>query len=317
MEDDRYLDALATFDEPEESDYPPDRVELFTHDVQGRRLPCEFVQLNQRYAYHLRKIGAWLDADYDYFGLFFGYPGSGKSHLMIRTALYLNADFCLDDITFTPDEFDEWVTRAAPGAVGLFDEADVMANHHASNVLRALTRNLQRIREKRLVTLFATPTMRDMSDYFAFRARMVVYCKMDDRDPLNRGYVRFWQNQDLIADLFARMKKAYSENSRVYESAFATLGNSYQGRMVPNDWPIDAKEYSRKKEAARRAMQESEGDTPKARELKVRRSALLNLQRFFMGVTGKELTQRDLAKIFDVSQGTIHNDLKALAKGND
>lgn len=311
MEDDRYLEALEALSEEEDDSYPPDRVQQFTTDVQGRRLPCEFVQLNQRYAHHLAKIPSWLDAQYDYFGLFFGYPGSGKSHLMIRSALYLNADFSLDDITFTPEQFDDWVTQAAPGSVGLFDEADIMAEHHANNVLRALTRNLQRIREKRLVTFFATPTMQDMSKYFAFRARMVVYCKMDDRDPLNRGYIRFWQNQDLIADLFARMKKAYSENSRVYESAFATLANSYQGRMVPDDWPIDPRAYSRKKESARREMQEQDKETPKRREMRVRREAIPRLQKLFMQLTGKELTQKEIGFVFDVSHATISTDMRA------
>lgn len=263
MVDDRYLSALRDVAKDTETEKIPDRTKKYTHDIYGNKLPCEYIQLNEKFVYHLKKIPLHLEAKNDYFGLCFGYPGSGKTHIMIRACLLLNHKFSLDDISFTVPQLEEWIQDAKPGSVGLFDEADAMAEGYYDTVLRSLVRNMQRIRTKGLVLFFNTPTMRDMHNYFAFRAKMVVYAYVPkNTNPANRGYIHLYQDQDLIADLFARMKKAYSETSRVYDAAYSTLKNNYNGRSVPDDWPINEKAYEEKKEAARRELESMGALTP-------------------------------------------------------
>ncbi|MCA1800645.1 MAG: hypothetical protein LC650_05075 [Actinobacteria bacterium] len=300
--EDRYLQQLREITKDTESDGVPDRVKKYTHDINGARLPCEFIQLNEQVVYHLNKIPKHINAGNDYFALCFGYPGSGKTHSLIRACLYLNASFSLDDISFTIPQLEEWIREAEPGSVGLFDEADAMANGYYDSVLRSLINNSKRIRTKRLVLFFCTPTMKDMHHFFAFRAKMVLYSFVPKKTaPDNRGWLHMWHDQDLISDLFARMKKAYSENSRVYDSSFSTLRNKYIGREVPSDWPIDEAAYEAKKELGRRELEEREGLTPTQAVHKFRSEVIRNLDRW---VSEKQLdvTQKDLAWIVKLSR---------------
>lgn len=263
MMDERYLAELKAVAKEDSSPNIPDKVKDYTTDIHGKPLPCEFVQLNEQLDYHIQKIPKHIAAGNDYFGLCFGYPGAGKTHLMERICLRLNADFGLKDITFTVSQLDEWILTAKEGSIGLFDEADVMSDGYYDKVLRALIRNMQRIRTKKLILFFCTPTMKDMHHYFAFRAKMVLYSFVPkNKPPSERGWIHLWHDQDLIADLFARMKKAYSENSRVYDAAYCTLKNKYIGTKVPKDWPIDIDAYEKKKELARQALEADGGLTP-------------------------------------------------------
>lgn len=280
MIEERYLSQLQALAKSDEAvKQVPDRVKQYTHDIHGRKLPCEFVQLNEQLVFHLNKIPAQIAAKNDYFAMVFGYPGSGKSHLLQRIGLYLNSEFSLNDIVFTPRQLDEWIEKAKPGSVGVFDEADIISDHHANAILQAYIRNLKRIRTKRLIIFSATPTMKDMKSFFAYRAKLVLYSFIPKNTaPDNRGWIHAWHDQDLIADLFARMKKAYSENSQVYNQSFSTLKNKYNGRSIPPDWPIDEKAYEDKKEAARKEMEAKDGLTPDAAVRAYRERVIKNLE---------------------------------------
>lgn len=321
----QYLAELRAVAQSSDTTEVPDRVIKLTHDVHGRRLPCEFIQLNEQYVHHLKKIPRHIEADNDYLGMCFGYPGSGKTHLMERTCLYLNAGFGLKDISFTPDQLDDWIEKAPPGSVGLFDEADVISEGYYSDVLRALIRNSKRIRTRNLILWYATPTMADMSKYFAFRAKMVVYPFVPkNTDPGNRGYCHVWHDPDLIADLFARVKKAYSETSQVYNKSFCTLKNKYMGKQVPDDWPIDRDAYEAKKEAARKEYSKTEGLTPKRAMLKERDTRIASVDKLLRGakcsdcgkpLMPKAISQSKLAKAFDLTRSRYSEILNQGGRG--
>lgn len=306
--DERYLEELQEISNEGSDKHIPDKVKNYTHDRNGKKLQCEFVQLNQKYVHHLNKIQDQIEAKNDYFALCFGYMGAGKSVHLQKTCTYLNADFGLKDIVFTVDQLDEWVTKAPVGSVGIFDEADAMSGNSYDEVLQALIENSKRMRTKRLVLFFATPTMRDMHHFFAFRARMVIYCYVPkNTKPTNRGYIHVWHDQDLIADLFARMKKAYSENSRVYDKAFSTLKNNYNGRQFPPDWHINEEEYEKKKEKARKELQATRGMTPKQAVMKYRNKTIKKIDTLH-NTNGVKLHQKDLAKAFGLSR-TRYSDI--------
>lgn len=299
--DEQYLEALQEIAGDKNTLHIPDKVKEYTHDVHGKKLPCKFIQMNEQVYYHIDKIYRnWINNNYDYVGLVFGYAGAGKSHFMQRVATLLNADFSLNDITFTPKQFDEWVTNAKEGSVCIFDEADVMAEHHAKTVLTSLIRNMKRIRTKKLIIFLVTTNMGDMHKYFASRARVCYYVKLDENNPANRGYINMWHRQDLIADLFARIKKAYSEHSRVYESTYKTLQNKYIGRMIPPDWHINEEEYEAKKEAARK-----EGDQDKIITASQVTAEQIKAVEKFCTENKYLITQKMLAKFFGVTQPRI------------
>jgi len=318
MEEERYLKELkGIINSDEDTKKVPDRVKKYTTDIHGNPLPCEYVQLNEQVDFHLQKIPRHIETKNDYFGMCFGYPGSGKSHLLQRISLRLNHSFCLDDISFTPKQFDDWVSNAAPGSVGVLDEADVMSEHHSAKMLQTVIRNLKRIRTKRLIIFFATTNMKDMKSYFASRAKMVLYSFVPkNTDPGNRGWLHMWHDQDLISDLFARMKKAYSENSRVYSSSFCTLKNKYNGRDVPVDWPIDEEAYEDKKESARKEFELAEGLTPTAAVHKFRLGVVQRLELLGLKLEDKasyRLTQSEKAEIIDLKQRQYQNLLQEVS----
>jgi hypothetical protein len=301
MIDDRYLEALKELTKDTETNNIPDRVKKYTHDINGKKLPCEYIQLNEQYVHHLNKIPLHIQSKNDYFALCFGYPGAGKTRHLIKTCLYLNADFGIKDISFTIDQLEEWIRDAPRGSIGLFDEADAIAGGYYDLVLQSLIRNMQRIRTKGLILFFCTPTMRDMHHYFAFRAKMVIYCYVPKNTaPDNRGWIHLWHDQDLIADLFARMKKAYSENSRVYNSAFSTLKNKYNGQQTPPDWHINEEAYEKKKEEGRRAIQKEGSLTPRQATIKERDKRIAKIDQL-LRTNNLHVNQKDLAKAFDIS----------------
>lgn len=309
MVDDRYLAELKALTKNTVEDNILDRVKKYTHDITGKKLPCAFVQLNEQVVFHLNKIPKHIEAKNDYFALCFGYPGAGKTHAVMRCCTYLNAEFSLKDIVFTVPQLEEWISHAPIGSVGLFDEADAIAGGYYDEVLRSLIRNMQRIRTKRLVLFFNTPTMRDMNNYFAFRAKMVLYCFVPkNTNPSNRGYLHMWHDQDLIADLFARMKKSYSETSRVYDSAYSTLKHKYIGRDIPDDWHIDEKAYEKKKEQARKDLEKAGGLTPKAAVSEFRKDVIIRLDKWANHLQCKQCkevlspSKSDLAKLVDLKR---------------
>jgi hypothetical protein len=295
----------------QEHEEVPDRVKKYTKDVYGRDLPCEFVQLNERLVYHLNKIPEYVSdkGKYDYLGLCFGYPGVGKTHTLQRICLYLNAGFSLDDIHFTAKQLEEWIDKAPPASVCIFDEADVMASNYYDKVLRAIIQQSKRIRTKRLVIFMATPTMKDMNSYFAFRARMVIYSFVPPKGEItNRGWIHAWHSKDLIADLYARMKKAYSETSIVYNKSYSTLKNCYIGRESPPDWPICEEAYEDKKEAARQELFEQEGWNQENKVVAFRRQTAVNLYHLrdeLLHKHGVKIAIARLADILDINRKTF------------
>ena len=312
---DEYAQAIQELEKQsgEDTNKIPDQVKKYTHDINGKKLPCEYVQLNQRYVHHLNKIPRQIKAKNDYFALCFGYPGVGKSLHLQKTCTYLNADFGLKDIVFTVEQLDEWVTNAKIGSVGVFDEADAMAGNSYDEVLQALIRNSKRMRTKRLILFFATPTMRDMHHYWAFRARMVIYCYIPKNTyPENRGWVHLWHDQDLIADLFARMKKSYSENSTVYKKAFSTLRNNYNGQQLAPDWHINEQEYEKKKEDARKELEKTGAKTAKQAVREYRDKTIHRLDRFLYQKEAN-YTQAELAQVFDLSRNRYSEIIKELS----
>lgn len=302
---DKYLEELKNINlSPLKEEGVPNRIKFYDKDMFGRPLPHP-IPLNEQLAFHLRKIPMHIEAKNDYFGLCIGYSGSGKSHILQRVGLYYNHKFSLDDISFTPQQFDEWVSNAPKGSFGILDEADVMSAGRGDEALKHLIRNSKRIRTKGLVVFMATPTMRDMHHHFAFRAKMVLYTFVPkNTKPDNRGYLHCYHDPDLISSLFARMKKAYSETREVFDNSFSTLKNNYQGRDVVKDWFINEAEYEAKKELARRNDEENKKSNRQVRT-DTRRDIAVRLRSLQVKIndTGlNKLTNDDCADILGVGK---------------
>lgn len=309
----RYAEEFRAIEKDSRLDIP-DRVTKLTHDVNGNRLPCEYVQLNQRLVFHLNKIPKFPEHKFDYLAYCVGYSGVGKSHLLQRIALYLNHEFSLSDISFNIHQLNEWITNAKPGSIGIFDEADILSAGYYDQVLKQLISQAKRMRTKRLILFLAAPTMRDIAPYWAHRFRMVLYCFVPKKGAIdNRGWVHCFHDQDMIADLYSRLKKAYSENSLVYASAYSTLRNNYQGRSIPDDWPIDDEAYEAKKELARQQVERDQGLTVDQRLAKQRREITVRLRAFSDMIQDKfgiKITHKELMSVMGVKKTTFYDDLE-------
>jgi ABC-type oligopeptide transport system ATPase subunit len=112
-----------------------------------------------------------------------GETGSGKSYagLKIAEALDPNKDFNIDHVTFTPDEFFDFLSKAKNNCFVVFDEAGVSFSHreYMSMINRMLGMVFQTFRYKFINVIFTLPSLGYM-DYVG-RGLLHAVIRMTDR----------------------------------------------------------------------------------------------------------------------------------------
>jgi len=282
-------------------------VELIA-DVKGRPLP-HMIKYNSRLLEEVSCLPEWNENDWDTWGLIVGKPGVGKTILASKTALLLDYTFSLDNIFFTQEQFEEWIDKAPPFSVGLFDEADALAEHHSSKKIRMLIKNSKRIRTKNLYVLLSTPTLSDLNKHFIYRATFILY--IPKYGPCDRGYFYYYTGEDNLWDLYYGLKD-YGEKQSVYKKYCRVIRNGYSGRDKMEDWFIDSDAYDKKKEDARRAA-EKEDKSNKSVLLEQRRRAVIYFRRLYEGnnINSKQFPFfKHMGAAFGVHCSAITNDLK-------
>jgi hypothetical protein len=112
-----------------------------------------------------------------------GETGSGKSYmgLKIGECLDPNRDFNIDHVTFTPDEFFDFLSKAKNNCFVLFDEAGVSFSHreYMSMINKMLGMVFQTFRYKFINVIFTLPSLGYM-DYVG-RGLLHAVIRMTDR----------------------------------------------------------------------------------------------------------------------------------------
>jgi len=229
---------------------------------------------------------------WDCLAIYHGFEGSGKSTLMFQTAKYLDQDFDLDRVVFTPEEFNRAIDDAPVGSCVVWDEAitGANANQHAKKINQAVISKLTQIRKKKMIFLLGFPYLYMLSKYFVSRA--LFSCYVYAKDFSDRGYFNFYDFQQTNT-LYWYMKQVYPYFPM---NAVKVIHKNFAG-IFSSKLPFDEEEYDKKKENARINDKDEKSDKEKRIEQILRAQQL------------KHITRGDLAHIYGVSVKTIGNDL--------
>jgi len=190
---------------------------------------------------------------WDWLCIILGNEGVGKSTLGTQQAIYLDNNFNIDNVVFTPDQFDTAVENAEPESAILWDEAITGANikNHATSINIALISKLTQIRFKKLKIILCIPYLYLLERYFISRCLCGIYVYAKDFD--DRGYANFY-NQPQMEYLYYLQKIKYpmNPNKSYSEAKKGFFFKFHKCFCLPED------EYDKKKEAGRTAKA---GDT--------------------------------------------------------
>lgn len=226
---------------------------------------------------------------WDCLAIFHGFEGSGKSTLMFQTAVFFDKNFSLENVVFTPQEFNKAIDEAPVGSCIVWDEAITGANaqQHAKSINQAVISKLTQIRKKRLVFLLGFPYLWMLSKYFVSRSLFSCHIYAQDFD--DRGYFNFYDFKKTNT-LYWYMKKVFPDFPM---SAIRYIHKNFAGTFSAK-LPFDENEYDNKKEQARINNPDGKSDKEKRIEQVMRARQI-------------PITIKNLAYIFDVSEKTINN----------
>lgn len=162
---------------------------------------------------------------------------SGKSTIAQQLAYFCDNSFCIERITFTPNEFKKAVLSAKPYQAVVYDEAFTGLSSRAamSRINRTLTSMMAEIGQRNLFVFVVMPTFFDLDRYIAiWRSRALIHVYTGDN--FARGYFAFY-NADRKKDLFINGKKFYS---------YASPRPNFTGRFT-GTYTVDEAEYRKKK----------------------------------------------------------------------
>lgn len=110
-----------------------------------------------------------VNKDEDRVYLVDGMEGSGKSVWTLQQAKYIDRDFSLDRVCFTPEDFLKTIVNAKKGQVVVFDEAfrGLSSKSSMSRTNKTLVRAMMEMRQRNLVVFIVLPTFFLLETYAA------------------------------------------------------------------------------------------------------------------------------------------------------
>jgi hypothetical protein len=229
------------------------------------------------------------DLNWDTIGFVVGYEGDGKTTFAMTLCYYLDSNFSLDNVVFTPGEFELAVDTLPHGSAILWDEADDTTGNAMSSLMMSIKKKFKRIRSRNMKILLCTPTFHDINKYFAItRTRFLIHIHADG---LERGYFRFFGREN---------KKKLYINGKKYMDMGAWKPD-FNGRFVkiPKGFPIDLTDYEDKKQMAVDNIISEK--VPKD----IRKEIYLNLKNWFES-KGMVVHKDEIALIMGVSSRLIY-----------
>lgn len=231
-----------------------------------------------------------------------GTEGAGKSVLAMQLAKYVDPDFSVDNIAFTPKQFKESILKAPKYTSVVYDEAygGLGARNTMSQVNIAIVKMLAEVRFRNLFLLVVMPTYFDLDRYAAlWRSRGLFHVYSDSN--FKRGKVAFF-NKERKKKLYVNGKKTYSYG-KPRANFIATFTNHYT---------VDKNKYNAKKMESTSKTEDDTRLMALRTGKEIREGISMNLNRSDIG-----LSKTQIAAILSVSRMTIHNYLKAKGVEDD
>lgn len=227
--------------------------------------------------------------------LFDGRSGMGKTTLNNQTGIFLDPNFDIDKMFYTPNDFLEGLSKAKKGDYICFDEAMLLSNRSAlSQVNRMIIIAMSMIRSKQIFVSFCVNSIFDLDKNIAIsRGDILLHVYGDTL--IDRGrYAAFFKakdGSDRLKELYLQGKKYYS-----YAKPKANFVGSFTKEFV-----IDDKEYEKRKQDGINKFLMGSGQRETAAAIKkkevMRKSLLLLLEHGH--------TQEELAAKIGISQSRI------------
>jgi hypothetical protein len=249
---------------------------------------CEIIN-GFKWAMHSKKQSAVMIID--------GRSGMGKTTLSSQVGLYIDPDFNLENIYFTPDKFLEGLSKAKKGETLVFDEAMLLSSRAAlSQINRMIVIAMSMIRSKNLLIIFNVNSVFDLDRNLALsRADLLLHCYGDSLTDKGKflAFFKGGDGQDRIKQLYIYGKKYYSYSHP--KSNFNARFSSF--------FTVDDDEYEAKKQIGVTAFLTG-SKTQVAKKDKDARDRYI---RYLYKNT--DLTQEMIAELGDIGSKTVWNSL--------
>lgn len=240
-----------------------------------------------------------IEKDWDMVICVDGYEGSGKSVLTFQMAYYCDPTFTVDNIVFTPDQFQKAIFDAKPYTAVVFDEgfSGLSSRAAMTQVNRTLIKMMAEIRQKNLFVFVVMPSFFDLDKYICLhRSRCLIHVYTGDN--FERGFFAFY-NMDKKKLLFIEGKKYYS---------YKKPRPNFIGRFS-NYYPIDQKFYRKLKKDALVGRTKQMEDMAKQKEMEE-----LLWERVL--TLGDMVTNKVKAKIMGFTEQNYYYRLRQMEKSN-
>jgi hypothetical protein len=197
---------------------------------------------------------------WDCLAIIFGIEGAGKSTIASQCAHYLDPNFNIENVVFTPEQFETAIDECKPESSIVWDEAITGANvaMYASKISISIISKLTQIRKKKLKIFLCFPYMFMLNKYFLSRCLFSIYVYAKNFD--DRGYYKFYNNKKSQI-LYFLMKDRYPYYP---DMAFSKIFPGFHGRFS-KEFMVNEDVYDEKKETSR--VQDSDDKTDKMREI--------------------------------------------------
>lgn len=236
---------------------------------------------------HLKKA---VKKGWDGFIMVDGIEGSAKTTLTAACSYYLDNNYNLDNVVFSPEQFNNAVDHAIPGSVIHWDEFVMggLSTEALNKMQNILVKKMTTMRKKQLYVFLVVPWFFMMRPYFSVaRSRALIHCYTPDG--ISRGTFRFYS--------YVTKKRLYFNGKKFYN--YSTQNADFYGRFTDTFglfW--DKEEYDKKKEIAIRSIGNTEEKVTPQKE-----KALVNILNTFRDI----YSIRELADIANVPRATLHN----------
>jgi len=218
-----------------------------------------------------------------------------------------NSDFTVDNVVFTPKQFEERVDQAKKYEVIFWDEFIFggSADQTMSKMQKSLKKTFTVIRHKRLFIILLMPYFHMMNKYWAL-ARSRALINVVSPDGVRRGYGRFYGYQK---KRFAYIHGKKNMDIMPFKYDFEVKFLDFANKDVVGKPPIDLEAYELKKTLSRKEADKDEEEnsrSKKAEKFKKRIKILAN----FM-IENKIATMTEIAKMFKIAPSTFSEFLKS------
>jgi len=141
-----------------------------------------------------------------------GRERTGKSVFALQQAKYLNPNFSLEDVCYSPEQFLERIRKAPKGSVIVFDEAfrGLSSKGSQSKVNKKIVQAMMEMGQRNLIVFIVLPTFFLLEMYAAVLRSHVLFHVFKDKRGKRRVKVYNYQKKSLLYNVGKKKGFSYS-----------------------------------------------------------------------------------------------------------